>query len=173
METHIREEALFTLCQLPHPYWISWTSWLYHLLFAYQTTPKLYLLAHVSVGCMGDFSVSSWLGWSWMILTASLTQLWAQLSCLGWQSRLGWLGFLSCSPSFSRNPDQPSGFPGGASGKESTCQCGRHKRHGFDPWVRKIPGGGHGNPLQYSCLENPMDRGAWWLKVHGVSKNQT
>ena len=35
------------------------------------------------------------------------------------------------------------------------------------------PGGGHGNPLQYSCLENPMDRGAWWATVHGVSKNQT
>ena len=37
-------------------------------------------------------------------------------------------------------------------GKEPTCQCKRHKRHRFDPWVRKIPGGGHGNPLQYSCL---------------------
>ena len=35
-------------------------------------------------------------------------------------------------------------------------------RLGFDPWVGKIPGGGHGSPLQYSCLENPMDRGAWW-----------
>ena len=33
-------------------------------------------------------------------------------------------------------------------------------RHRFDPWVRKIPGGGHGNPFQYSCLENPVDRGA-------------
>ena len=34
-------------------------------------------------------------------------------------------------------------------------------------------GGGHGNPLQYSCLENPMDRGAWWATVHGVAKSQT
>ena len=34
------------------------------------------------------------------------------------------------------------------------------------------PGGGHGNPLQYSCLENSMDRGAWWATVHGVSKSQ-
>ena len=32
------------------------------------------------------------------------------------------------------------------------------------------PGGGHGNPLQYSCLENPMDRGAWWVTEHGVTK---
>ena len=35
------------------------------------------------------------------------------------------------------------------------------------------PGGGHGNPLQYSYLENPMDRGAWWATVHGVAKNRT
>ena len=43
------------------------------------------------------------------------------------------------------------GFPGGASGNEPTCQCRRHKRHRVNPW------GGHGNPLQYSCLENPID----------------
>ena len=39
--------------------------------------------------------------------------------------------------------------------------CRRHNRRGLDPWVGKIPEGGPGNPLQYSCLENPMDRGAW------------
>ena len=55
------------------------------------------------------------------------------------------------------------GFPGG-SGKESACQ------RGFDPWVRKIPGEGNGNPLQYSCLGNPMDRGPWRATVHGVAK---
>ncbi|CAM9645020.1 unnamed protein product, partial [Rangifer tarandus platyrhynchus] len=37
----------------------------------------------------------------------------------------------------------------------------------------RAPGGGRGSPLQYSCLENPMDRGAWWAMVHGVAKNQT
>ena len=36
-----------------------------------------------------------------------------------------------------------------------------------------IPGGGNSNPLQYSCLENPMDRGAWWATLHRVAKNQT
>ena len=41
------------------------------------------------------------------------------------------------------------------------------------PGSRRSPGGGHGNPLQYSCLENPMDRGAWWGIVHGVAKSQT
>ena len=65
------------------------------------------------------------------------------------------------------------GMPGGASGKEPSCQCRRHKRHEFNPWVRKIPGGGHGNPLQYSGLENPMDRGAWWATVYRISKSRT
>ena len=51
-------------------------------------------------------------------------------------------------------------FPGGASGKEPTCQIRRHKRGRFDPCVRKIPWRENGNLLQYSCLENPMDRGA-------------
>ena len=48
------------------------------------------------------------------------------------------------------------GIPGGNSGKEPMCQRNRHKRCGFDPWVTKSPGGGHGNLLQYSCLESPM-----------------
>ena len=64
------------------------------------------------------------------------------------------------------------GFPDCASGKEPTCQRRRFKRHGFDPWVGlgRSPGGGHGNPLQYSCLENPMDGGALWATVHGGPK---
>ena len=65
------------------------------------------------------------------------------------------------------------GFPGGASGKEPTCQCRRCKRRGFDSWVGKIPGGGHGNPLQCSCLKNPLDRGAWWATVHRVAELDT
>ena len=52
------------------------------------------------------------------------------------------------------------GFLSGASGKEPACQCRKHKRRGFIPWSGSSPGGVHGNPLQYSCLENPMDRGA-------------
>ena len=44
---------------------------------------------------------------------------------------------------------------------------------GSIPGLGKSPGGGHGNPLQYSCLENPMDRGAWWAPLHGVAKSQT
>ena len=44
---------------------------------------------------------------------------------------------------------------------------------GSIPGSERSPGGGNGNPLQYSCLGNPMDRGAWWATVHRVAKSQT
>ena len=44
---------------------------------------------------------------------------------------------------------------------------------GSIPGWGRFPGGGNGNPLQYSCLENPIDRGAWWTRVHGVVKSWT
>ena len=53
---------------------------------------------------------------------------------------------------------------------ESSSQCRRCKRRGLDPWVRRSPGEGKGNPLQYSCLKNPMDRGAWLAAVQGVAR---
>ena len=65
------------------------------------------------------------------------------------------------------------GFPGGTSGKEPACQSRRLKRPGFDPWVGKIPWRRKCNPLQYSCLDNPMDRGAWRATVHRVAKSRT
>ena len=66
-----------------------------------------------------------------------------------------------------------AGFPGGLVGKEFACSAGDTDRCGFDPWAGRSPGGENGNPLQYSCLEIPMDRGAWWATVHGVRKSQT
>ena len=66
-----------------------------------------------------------------------------------------------------------AGFPGGASGKEPTCQCRRRERPGLDPgWGRSFEGG-RSNSLQYSCLENPMNRGLWWATVHRVAKSWT
>ena len=59
------------------------------------------------------------------------------------------------------------GFPGGSVGKESTCNAGNA---GSIPGLGRSPGEGNGNPLQYSCLGNPMDRGAWWATVHGVTR---
>ena len=64
-------------------------------------------------------------------------------------------------------------FPGGASGKAPTCQRRRHRTVGSIPGLGRSPGGGHGNPLQYCCLENLMDREAWWATDHGVAKSRT
>ena len=58
-------------------------------------------------------------------------------------------------------------------GKESAFNAGNAGDLGWMPGSGRSPGGGHGNPLQYSCLENPMDRGAWQVTVHGVAKSQT
>ena len=66
-----------------------------------------------------------------------------------------------------------TGFPGGTGGKEPACKCRRHRDMGSIPATGRSPGGGNGNTLQYSCLENPMDRGAWQATVHRVAKSQT
>ena len=65
------------------------------------------------------------------------------------------------------------GLPGWLSGKEPACQCRSYRRHRLDPRLGRFLGGGSGNPLQYSCWDNPMDRGAWWATVCGVTKSQT
>ena len=63
-------------------------------------------------------------------------------------------------------------FPGGISGKEPT-NAGDIRDAVPIPGLGRSPGGGHGKSLQYSCLENPMDRGAWWPTIHRVTKSQT
>ena len=65
---------------------------------------------------------------------------------------------------------QPIWPPGGSEVKASACNVGDL---GSIPGSGRSPGEGNGNPLQYSCLENPMDRRAWWATVHGVPKNWT
>ena len=62
------------------------------------------------------------------------------------------------------------GFPGGSEGKESTCNAGDP---GWTPGSGRSPGERNDNSLQYSCLGNPIDRGAWWATVHGITKNRT
>ena len=61
-------------------------------------------------------------------------------------------------------------FPSGSAGKESACNAGDL---GLIPGLGRSPAGRHSNALQYSCLENPMDRGAWRATVHRVEKSQT
>ena len=61
-------------------------------------------------------------------------------------------------------------FPGGSDNKESVCNVGDL---GSIPGSGRYPGEGNGNPLQYSCLENPMDGGTWQATVHGVTKSRS
>ena len=67
------------------------------------------------------------------------------------------------------SPKYTHSFPCGSAGKESACSVGDL---GSIPGLGKSSGGGNGNPLQYFCLQNFMDRGGWWATVHGVAKSQ-
>ena len=64
-------------------------------------------------------------------------------------------------------------FPGGAVVKNLPANTGDTKDAGSIPGYGRCPGAGNGNPLQYSCVENAMDRGAWWATVPGVTKSWT
>ena len=65
------------------------------------------------------------------------------------------------------------GFPGGSVVENLPANTGDAGDAGSIPGSERFPGGGNGNPLQYSCLENRMDRGAWQATVHGVAKSRT
>ena len=96
---------------------------------------------------------------SWAIWPTGGCYWWRLIrNCLLWQFELSGL----TSPCL--------GFPGGSDGKESVCSAGDLRSI---PGSGRSPGEGNGNTLQYSCLENPMESGAWCAAVHGVSKSQT
>ena len=99
------------------------------------------------------------------------------------------VGDLGLGPGLGRSPGEGKGYPlqysglenfmdytvhvgfsGGLEVKVSACNA---EDLGSIPGLGRYPGEGNGNPLQYSCLENPMDGGAWWATVHGVAESQT
>ena len=71
------------------------------------------------------------------------------------------------------NIRKKSGFPKWLSGEESACNAGASGDDGLIPGLGGFPGGGQGDPLQYSCLENPMDRGVWGATLYGFAKSPT
>ena len=77
--------------------------------------------------------------------------------------------------SFSGLPylHSPAHFPGDSVVKNLPAKAGDAGDTALIPGLERPPGGGNGNPLQYFCLGNPMDRGGWWATVHGVTKSQT
>ena len=70
-------------------------------------------------------------------------------------------------------PNECLDFLGGTSGKNLPTSAEDQRDMGWIPGLGRSPGGGHGHPLQYSCLENPMHRRAWRATVPGVTKSQT
>ena len=83
---------------------------------------------------------------------------------------LNWTGLKRLSSSSRQFESIILWFPGGSDNKASACHVADLSSI---PRLGRSPGEGNGNPLQYSCLENPMDRGAWWAIVHRVTKSQT
>ena len=77
---------------------------------------------------------------------------------------------LKAAPGVEINYVDIKGFPSGSTGKESAYNTGDL---GLIPGLGKSPGEVNDNPLQYSCLENPMDGGAWWAIIHGVTESRT
>ena len=65
------------------------------------------------------------------------------------------------------------GYPGGTAVKNLPANARDTRDAGLIPESGRSPGGGNGNPFQYSCLENSIDRGAWWVTVHGVTESWT
>jgi len=86
-------------------------------------------------------------------------------NCVYLKCTVSWFDICTCIVKW--------GFPGGTSGKESTCSARDARDAGSIPRLERSSGGGSGSPLQYSCCKNPMDIGAWWATVLGVAKSQT
>ena len=95
----------------------------------------------------------------WGVTRMTVSIIPSRKTCLCQKCR--WKEVLRCGIYFD--------FPGGSDGKASVYKAGDL---GSSPGLGRYPGEGNGNPLQYYCLENPMDRGAWYATVYGVTKSQ-
>ena len=111
-------------------------------------------------------------GWDgWVASPIQMTWVWVNSGSWWWTGRPGMLWSIG-SQSRTRLSDWTElstlfELLRWLSGKESPCQCRRRRRSGFNPWVMKTPWRRKWHPLQYSYLENSMDRGTWWAIVHG------
>ena len=108
-------------------------------------------------GIISFVVVSAGIIWSWQYYVSTISVLYLTITTRS-ESKLAYHLY---------------GVPRWHSGEEKNLpsQAG-DKRCRCNPWVGKIPWSGHGNPLQYSCLKNSMNRGAYWVTVHGVPKSQ-
>ena len=128
-----------------------------HHLIMNQCNFKAYIGRNDTQATSSSHISGFWKGiWDTYFISNELSD-WGWLDCLISQLHALMLGInnVSC-------------FPGGSVSKESTCNAGHL---GLIPGLGRSPGGGHGNPLQCSCPENPMGRGAWQATAHGVAKS--
>ena len=166
-----------------------------HLMRRANSFKKTLILQRLGVGGEGDDR-----GWdSWMESPTQWTWVWVNSGRWWWTGRPGMLHsmelqrvrhdwaaelnwflaqatlihyFATVSCSFPKHCTIRASQVAPVVKSPPAYRCRRCKTCGFDPWVGRSPRGGHGNPLQYSCLENPMDRGTWWAIVHRVAQSQ-
>ena len=115
---------------------------------------------HITLGLVvrpGDQSI-----WKECPVTSTLTEIFTGYACLS----SSFLALWSCIASSGASQAVPVV-------KNPPANAGDARDAISIPGLGRFPGGGHGNPFQYSCLENPMDRGAWWATVHGVTKSRS
>ena len=146
-------------------------------LWIQRTFSSCKLEPHPSPGILSPGSYSTLL-FSWLLLGDGLYDEWWIACCTSlavkWVLWPEWCCVVADSSPGVWNFIEDSvlilGFPKSSVSKESDCNA---RDTGLIPRLGRSPGGGHGNPLQYSSLWNPMGRGAWWATVHGVAKSQT
>ena len=146
--------SVFVIAFLPRSKHLL-TSWLQSL-FTVILEPKK--MNSITVSIFPHLFAMKWwdqMPWSYCFESWVLSQLFHSSLSPASKSSLVPLGFL------------PVGFPGGTYGKESACSADQ----ALIPGLGRYPGEGNGKPFQYSCLENPMDRGAWWATVHRVAES--
>ena len=137
------ESVSFLHLLLLHAPWQVSVNQTAFVFFSVFRLPLGFLSFFAGISCYGSLLLHNYLNISHLQQPARLCTRMSQP-----RFSLGYLGgWLSC--------------------KEPACQS---RIQGFNPWFGRIPGGGNGSPLQYSCLGNPMDGGAWWVTVPGVTK---
>ena len=142
-----------------------------HLIWRSDSFEKTWMLGKIEGGRRRGWQRMRWLDGITNSMDMSLSKLWelvmqskgSQWVGHDWVTVLNWTELLN----FSKSLKNEHGFPGDSVVKNLPASAGDV---GLIPGLGRSPGEGNGNPLQHSCLGNPMDRGAWWATVYGVAK---
>jgi len=167
-------EALFTIARTwmqpkcpPTEEWIK-KMWCMHIMEHYSAIKKNKTRSPILVTWIDLESVTVSDG-SQRQISYDIAYMWNLKKCY---KRYKWIQ----NRKHRRGRKQIYGYQGGIKASlvaqmvKNLLQC---RRSGFEPWLGRSSGEGNGNPLQYSCLENPMDKGVWWATVQEVAKSQT